>query len=80
MDAEDSCEAQVSRAKTLIGLDVCVLEAQDDVYDEAAETLTNLARMSGVNTTDGDVVAPEVTEELNRLKPLGRPYTAPTVN
>ena len=63
-----------------MGVDVCVLEAQDDVYDEAAETPTNLARMSGVNTTGGDVVAPEVTEELNRLKPLGRPYTAPTVN
>ena len=80
MDAEDSYEAQVKRAKTVMGLDVCVLEAQDDVYDEAAETLTNLARMSGVNTTDEDVVAPDVTEELNRLKLLGRPYTAPTVN
>ena len=73
MDAEDSGEAQVKRAKTLMGMDVCVLEAQDDVYDEAAG-------MSGVDTTYEDVVAPEVTEELNRLKPLGRPYTAPTVD
>ena len=73
MDAEDSCEAQVKRAKTIMGLDVCVLEARDDVYDEAAGTPTNLAGMSGVNTTDEDVVAPEVTEELNRLKLLGRP-------
>ena len=79
MDAEDSCEAQVKRARTM-GLDVCVLEAQDDVYDEAAETPTNLAGVSGVNTTDEDVVGPEVTEELNRLKLLGRPYTAPTAD
>ena len=63
-----------------MGLDVCVLEAQDDVYDDSAGTPTNLAGMFGVNTTDEDVVAPEVTEELNRLKVLGRPYTAPTVD
>ena len=34
MDAKDSCEAQVKRTKTIMGLDECVLEAQDDVYDE----------------------------------------------
>ena len=38
MDAEDSCEAQVKRAKTIMGLDVCVLEAQDDVCNEAGDT------------------------------------------
>ena len=36
--------------------------------------------MSGEATTDEDFVAPEVTEELNRLKMLGRPYRAPTVD
>ena len=51
VDAEDSCEAQVKRAKTTMGLDVCVLEAQHDVYDKAAGKSTNLARMSGVSTT-----------------------------
>ena len=60
-----------------MGLDVCALEAQDDVYDEAAGTPTNLAAMSGVNTTDEDIVTPEVTKELNRLKLLGRPYRDP---
>ena len=80
MDAQDSCEAQVKRAKTIMGLDVCVLEAQDDVYDEAAETPASLAGMSGLSTTDQDVVAPEVTEELNRLKLLGRPCRAPTAD
>ena len=67
MDAGDSCEAQVKRAKTFMGLDICVLEAQDDVYDDAAGVPTNLAEMSGETTTDEDVLAPEVTVELNRL-------------
>ena len=35
MGAEDPCAAQVKRAKTIMGLGICVLEAQDDVYDEA---------------------------------------------
>ena len=39
-----------------------------------------LAETSGENATDEDVVAPEVTEELNRLKTLGRAYQAPSVN
>ena len=34
MGAEDSCEAQVKRAKMIMGLEICVLEAQNDVYDE----------------------------------------------
>ena len=72
MDAEDSCEAQVKRARTIIGLDVCVLEAPDDVYDEAAGITTNLTEMCGEYAADEDVAAPEVTEELNRLKTFGR--------
>ena len=77
ISAEDSCEAQVKRAKTSMGLEICVLEAQDD---EATETPTNLAETSGEDVTEEDVVAPEVTEELNRLTALGRPYRAPTVD
>ena len=44
------------------------------------ETLTNLAGTLGENETDEDVVSPEVTGELNRLKMLGRPYTAPSAD
>ena len=73
-DAEDSCEAQVKRARTIIGLDVCVLEAPDDVYDEAVGITTNLTEMCGECAADEDVAAPEVTEELNRLKTFGRSY------
>ena len=51
MGTENSCEAQVKRAKTIMGLDVCVLESQDE-----AGAPTNLAGMSGVTTTDEDVV------------------------
>ena len=80
MNAEDPCAAQVKRAKTIMGLEICVLEALDDVFDEPPETLTNLAGTPGENETDEDVVSPEVTEELNRLKILGRPYTAPRVD
>ena len=34
MSAEEPCTAQVKRVKTIMGLEICVLEAQDDVYDE----------------------------------------------
>ena len=37
MGAQDSCEAQVKRAKTIMGQEICGLEAQDNVYDEAQE-------------------------------------------
>ena len=80
MGAQDSCEAQVKRAKTIMGQEICGLEAQDNVYDEAPGAPTNLAETSGENTADEDVVAPEVTEELNRVKKLGRPYRSPTVH
>ena len=80
MNAEDPCAAQVKRAKTTMGLEICVLEALEDVFDESPEKPTNLAGTPGENETDEDVVSPEVTEELNRLKTLGRPYTAPSVD
>ena len=80
MNAEDPCAAQVKRAKKIMGLEICVLEALDDVFDEPPETLTNLAGTPGDNETDEDVVSPEVTEELNRLTMLGRPHTAPSVD
>ena len=73
MNAEDPCAAQVKRAKTIMGLEICVLEALDDVFDEPPETPTNLAGTPGENET-------EVTEELNRRKMLGRLYTAPSVD
>ena len=79
MGVEDSCEAQVKRSKTIVGLEMCVLEAQDDVYDETTGTPTNPAENSGENATDEDV-APEVTEELNRLETLGRAYKALSVD
>ena len=63
-----------------MGLEICVLEALDDVFDEPAETPTNLAGALGENETDEDVVSSEVTEELNRLKTLGRPYTPPSAD
>ena len=80
MNAEDPCAAQVKRAKTIMCLEFCVLEALDDVFDEPPETLTNLTGTHGENETFEDVVSPEETEELNRLKTLGRPYTAPSVD
>ena len=64
MNAEDPCAAQVKRAKTIMGLEICVLEALDDVFDEPPETPTNLAGTPGENETDEDVVSPEVTEKL----------------
>ena len=80
MDAEDSCEAQVKRERTIIGLDVCVLEAPDDVYDEAAGITTNLTETCGEYAADEDFAAPEVTEELNRPKTFGRSYREPIVD
>ena len=80
MDAEDSCEAQVKRARTIMCLDVCLLEAPDDVYDEAAGTTTNVTEMCGEYATDEDVAAPEVTGELSRLKTFGRSYREPIVD
>ena len=63
-----------------MGLEKRVLEALDDVFDELPETPTNLAGTPGENETDEDVVSPKVTEELNRLKTLGRPHTAPSAD
>ena len=60
-----------------MGLEICVLEVQDDVCDETLGTPTNPAENSGENATGEDIVAPEVTEELNRLTTLGGAYKAP---
>ena len=81
MGVEDSGEVQVKRAKTIMGLEICVLDAQDDVYDEAPGAPTNVAETFDENTTDDeDAVAPEMTEEQNRLETLCRPCRAPTVD
>ena len=77
MGTEDWCEAQVKRAKTVMRLEMYVMEAQDDVYHETPGTPTNPAETSGENATDEDVIAPEVTEELNRLKTLGWSLQSP---
>ena len=57
-----------------------VLEALDDVLDVLFEAPTNLAGTFGEDETDEDVVSAEVTEELNRLKTLGRLYTVPSAD
>ena len=80
MDVEDSCEAQVKRARTIMGLHVCVLEALDDVHDEAAGITTNLTEMCEEYAADEYVAAPEVTEELSRLKTFGGSYREPIVD
>ena len=51
-----------------------------EVYDETTGTPTNLAETPGENATDENVVAPEATEELNRLKTLEIVYKAPSVD
>ena len=51
-----------------------------DVHDETTGTPTNLAETAGENATDANVVAPEATEELNRLKTLGIVYKVPSVD
>ena len=76
MNVEDPCAAQVKRVKTIMGLEICVLEALEDVFDEPPETPTNLAGAPGENETDEDVVLPVVME----VKTLGRLHTAPTVD
>ena len=50
MNAENPCAAQVKRAKTIMGLEICVLEALDGVFDEPPETLTNLAKTRQTKT------------------------------
>ena len=43
LNAENPCAAWVKRAKTIMNLEISVLEALDDVFDEPPETPTNLA-------------------------------------
>ena len=51
MNAEDPCAAQVKRAKTIMGLEMCVLEALDDVFDEPPETLTKPVHLAKTRQT-----------------------------
>ena len=71
MGAEELCAAQIKGAKTIMGLQICVLEAQDDVYFETPGTPTNPAETCNENASEEDIVSPDVTGELNRLKTLG---------
>ena len=41
MDTEEPCTTPSKRAKTMMGLEICVLEAMDDVFDPI---LVHLAR------------------------------------
>ena len=65
--------------RSCMGLETCVLEAQDDVHDKTLGTPTHPTENFGENATDEDIAAPEVTEELNRLKSLAEP-TKPRVS
>ena len=67
LGAEDPCEAQVKPAN-----EICVLEAQDDVYDETLGTPTNRRRgRRGARSDRG-------AESTG--KTLGRAFEAPSVN
>ena len=58
-----------------------MLEAGDDVYDPTSGwPQPNLSENLGETASDDDDVPPEVRQELNRLKVLGRPYQAPSVD
>ena len=57
-----------------------MLEAPDDVYDEAAGIATNLTETCGEYAANEDFAAPEVTEELNRLKTFRRSYREPIID
>ena len=63
-----------------MGLEICVLEALDDVFDEPPETPTNLAGTPGENETDEDVCVARSDGGAEPLKTLGRPYTAPSAD
>ena len=76
MGAEEPCAAQGQAGKDDHG-EICVLEAEDGVYDETLGTSTHPAETSGEKATDEDIMA---TEERNRLKTLGRTYRAPSVD
>ena len=62
MNAEDPCAAQVKKAKTFMGFEICVLEYLDDVFDEPPEKPTKVACILGENETDEVVMSPEVTD------------------
>ena len=80
MDTEESYEARIKQTRTIMGLDVCVLEAPDDGYNEAAGTTTNLTEKCGESATGEEVAAPGVTEEPNQLKTFGGMPGEPTVD
>ena len=80
MDTEASYEARIKQTRTIMGLDMCVLEAPDDDYDEAAGTTTNLTETCGESATGENVAAPEATYGPNRLKTFGGWRGEPTVD
>ena len=70
-----------TRAKTIMGLEIFVLEAMDDVFDATpGGPGPNPAVNPDESVSDDDHVSSEVTHDLNRLKALGRPCQAPSVD
>ena len=66
MYTEDSCTTPAQRAKTIMGLEICVLESRDDVYDPTSGwPQPNFSESLGETASDDDDVPPEVTQELN---------------
>ena len=56
-------------------------EAMDDVHDPTSGwPQPNVSENLGETANVDDHVPPEVIQELNRLKVLGRPYQAPSVD
>ena len=64
-DGEDSREAQVSGARTIMDLDVCVPRGPDDDHVEAAGTTTNLTKEPSRLDTSG-MLRESVVDEMMR--------------
>ena len=72
MDTVESCTTPTKRAKTIMGLESCVLEARDDVFDPTSGwPHPNLSENVGEIASDDDD---------DRLKVFGRPCQAPSAD
>ena len=78
VDTEEPCVTPSKRVKTIMELEICVLEAMDDVFVPIPGG-TSCAN-SGELISDDDDVPPDVTHELDRLKAVGTPYQALSVD
>ena len=79
MDNEESCATPSKRGKTIMGLEVCVLEAMDDVFDATLrEPGFYPSAHPDESVSDDDDVIPEERHELNGLNALGRLHRVST--